>query len=126
MPSYVDFEKVAEIRDYMRDVVQPEELDFCVWGNLDQETLTVKVSCYTPACLAGHICSYYEINVDSAIRYKAASILGLSYNQALFLFQPIDVPEEITWDMITPAHVVKVLDKFIETKGTVDWSIIGD
>ena len=126
MPSDVDFEKVAEIRDYMRDVVEPEELDFCNWGILDQETLTVKVSCHTPACLAGHICAYYEAQVNSMIRVKAAKILGLSFDQAQALFQPVHLPEELTWDLITPAHVVKVLDNFIETEGTVDWYILGD
>lgn len=122
--SFVD--RVAEIRDYMQDVVTPDQLDFREWGRLVHETKRVSISCKTPACLAGHICAYYDHEVQSAIRFDAAQLLGLSFQQSVRLFQPTDLPDDITWDRITPEHVVMVLDNFIETGGVVDWSIIAE
>ena len=115
-----NLERVARIRDYMRERVPDSEFDMSTWGIVDHsETGRMDISCKSPACIAGHICNYYQVELSTHkyIWDSATDMLELSPREARLLFAC--PPGSVQVDA-TPQDAAKVLDRYLET-GQFDW-----
>ena len=120
--SNVNRERIAEIRDYLLTVPE-DEFDMLTWGNQNDTTGKVTVTCLTPACLAGHICAYYSDDASTSfVSIKAADILGLNNKLTHDLFMPKGINAMVMREA-TPKDAAKVLDNYLET-GKFDWRAV--
>ena len=119
-----NLERIAEIRDYLQDQVPDTKFNMTTWGLTDQSTAKMNISCESPACIAGHVCHYFETGmlVNDLIWNAAKTELGLDFGQAAELF---GCPPGSPQTNATPQDAAKVLDYFLQT-GKFDWAHVMD
>ena len=112
----VNRERVTEIRDYLLTVPE-EHFSMNSWGRPDGV-----IDCKSPACLAGHVRSYFiTVRVPSQFTSTiAADILGLDQDQMHDLFMPRGVNDN-TLRELTSKHAAEVLTDFLSC-GKFDWN----
>lgn len=112
----INRERIAEIRDHLLTIPK-EHFDMTVWGH--QEGF---IDCGSPACIAGHVCLYFN-NVDAKSQFistRAADILGLNNDQTHDLFMPKGVNDN-TLKELRAQHAAEVLTEFLSA-GKFDWN----
>ena len=114
-------QRLKEIRDYLRTMVPEPEFDMTTFGTVGNAKY-MTISCNTPACVAGHVCFFYNLEADRmgyAVGEVAGDALGLDPLERRALFHVKGVSYDRI-NKITPQEAAEVLDNYLDT-GVFDW-----
>ena len=114
--------RIKEIRDYLHSLVPDSEFDMSTFGTVDAARY-MSISCDTPACVAGHVCAYYNLKAHRmgyVMGEVAGDVLELDMKERKDLFHVKNVPFELI-KKITPQDAAEVLNNYLDT-GVFDWA----